>query len=133
MVLRLVHLRLGGRAAPLHLHVAGGLAAALGALLFAGAPSPSAAVLGVLLVSGLADPIVRVAATIWVDRRTSRPIRATVHSFLSQAEQGGEAACGLALGALAGLVAVPTVLMVSAALFVAAAAVAGATARRLLL
>jgi hypothetical protein len=42
----------------------------------------------VLLVAGIALPLTRTIGTIWVNRQTSGDVRATVHSFLAQAEYG---------------------------------------------
>jgi hypothetical protein len=50
-----------------------------------------------LLASGVAFSVTRVVSVIWVNRRTTSDIRATMHSFLSQAETVGEVVGGLAL------------------------------------
>jgi NAD(P)H-hydrate repair Nnr-like enzyme with NAD(P)H-hydrate dehydratase domain len=55
----------------------------------------------VLLVTGVAFSVTRAVSVIWVNRRTSSDVRATVHSFLSQAESTGEILAGFALAALA--------------------------------
>ena len=72
-----------------------------GLVLFANAPNIGTAVAGSLLVSGLAMPLSRTAAVIWVNRRTTAGVRATVHSLVSQAEQTGEIVFGLSLAGLA--------------------------------
>ncbi len=54
-----------------------------------------------LLASGVAFNVTRAVSVIWVNRRTTSDVRATVHSFLSQAECVGEIISGFALAALA--------------------------------
>ncbi len=51
-----------------------------------------------------------------MNRRTSSDIRATVHSFLSQAETAGEVAGGLALQATAQAAGMPATFIASGAL-----------------
>jgi hypothetical protein len=94
-----------------------------GLVVFAGAPDPRWAVAGTLLVSGVAHPgaVLRAVGEIWVNRRTTSDVRATVHSLLSQAEHVGEIAFGLLLAALAGT-AGPLASLVGAAVLVAVAA-----------
>jgi hypothetical protein len=55
----------------------------------------------VLLVSGIGYNVTRAVSVIWVNRRTPDAVRATVHSFLSQAETLGEIIGGGTLAALA--------------------------------
>jgi MFS family permease len=71
----------------------------------------------VLLVAGIAMPLTRTLATIWVNRQTSADVRATVHSFLAQAEYVGEIACGLAIAVIARLAGLSPALLTCAALF----------------
>jgi MFS family permease len=73
----------------------------LGLAVLALAPIALIGGVGVLLVSGLAASVSRPVSVIWVNRRTSSGVRATVHSFLSQAESVGEIAGGFLLAALA--------------------------------
>ena len=89
---------------------------ALGLVLFAHAPNTPSAVAGALLVSGIGLPISRLASTILINRRTTSDARATVHSFLSQAENIGEILCGLGLALIAGSTSVTVTLMGSALL-----------------
>ena len=62
----------------------------------------------------------RAVGTIWVNRRATGEVRATVHSFLAQTEYAGE----LSLGFCLGIVAQATTLTV--ALTAAGALIAGA-------
>jgi hypothetical protein len=100
-------------------------AGAAGFVVFAHAPDARWAVAGVVLASGVSHPgaVVRAVAEIWVNRRTTSHVRATVHSLLSQAEHLGEILFGLLLAALAGA-SVTASLVVAAALLTIAAAVA---------
>ncbi len=72
----------------------------LGLIVVASAPDAVIASVGVLLVTGVAFSVTRVVSVIWINRRTSSDVRATVHSFLSQAESIGEIVAGFALAAL---------------------------------
>jgi MFS transporter, DHA3 family, tetracycline resistance protein len=53
--------------------------------------------IGLLLASGVSFSVTRAVSVIWVNRRTTSDIRATIHSFLSQAETAGEIVGGLVL------------------------------------
>jgi hypothetical protein len=46
--------------------------------------------------------VVRVACVVWVKRRATSEVRATVHSPLSQAENAGEIIFGLTVAVVAG-------------------------------
>jgi MFS family permease len=74
---------------------------AVGLALLAFAPNALLAGLGVLLTRGIADSVARPISVIWVNRRTTSDVRATVHSFLSQAESAGEIIGGLVLAGIA--------------------------------
>jgi hypothetical protein len=99
-----------------------------GLLLFAHAPNVATAVAGVLLVSGITYPVIRSVGVIWVNRRATSAVRATVHSLLSQAEHVGEITFGFALAIVARTGSTTFALTGSAALF-ACAAVLVTTAR----
>ncbi len=64
----------------------------------------------------------RLVGTIWVNRRTASDVRATVHSFLAQAEYLGEIIVGFSLALLARATTV-TVALTGAAFVMVAAAV----------
>ena len=70
-------------------------------------------------------PLTRIIGTIWVNQRTSGPVRATVHSLLAQAEYLGVITCGLATGLLAAATTLPVALVSCAALFALTAALIG--------
>ncbi|MGH9085875.1 MAG: MFS transporter [Acidimicrobiales bacterium] len=124
IALRAVQQHIDGDGAPQRIHAAMCTVGAFGLVLFAHAPSASSAVVGAFLVSGIADPVTRVTTTVWVNRRATREVRATVHSFVSQAEHLGEVVLGLTLAGLASFASAPVALTGSAALIVAAGAVA---------
>jgi hypothetical protein len=92
-------------------------AGAVGAVGLAAAPEELSGSAAVLLVAGIALPLTRTTATIWVNRQTSGDVRATVHSFLAQAEYVGEIVCGLAIAGVARLAGLSPALGACGALF----------------
>lgn len=92
-------------------------AAAAGVALLALAPNLAWAVLAILVASGAALPLIRTVMTIWVNRRATSDVRATVHSFLAQAEYVGEIACTSALATVAGAAGLTGALLPAAGLF----------------
>ena len=90
----------------------------LGLIVLAEAPDALIGGAGVLLVSGIAFTVTRTVSVIWVNRRTTSDVRATVHSFLSQAESIGEIFGGFALAVIAGVAGMSITLLISAALIV---------------
>jgi hypothetical protein len=92
-------------------------AGAVGLIGLAGAPEEVSGSVAVLLVAGIALPLTRTIATIWVNRQTSGDVRATVHSFLAQAEYLGEIVCGLAVAVVARFAGLSVALVTSAGLF----------------
>lgn len=105
----------GDRAAPR----AYALAAILGVValtMVAHAPNQQIAIAGVLLVTSITFPVTRAVGVIWVNRRTTNDVRATVHSLLAQSESFGELICGFGLALVALASGIGTVLVASAAL-----------------
>jgi len=98
-----------------------------GVLLLAQMDLLALAGLGLILQGGFFVTTVPLVTT-WANTFASSENRATIHSFVGQAEAFGEIVGGLALGAVAQAFSVPTAMTVSAALFLGAAAVAS-TAR----
>jgi MFS family permease len=92
-------------------------AGAIGLIVLASAPEELTAGAAILLVSGLAIPLTRTLSTIWVNRQTSGDVRATVHSFLAQAEYLGEIFGGFAIVVVAQLAGLPPALVAGSALF----------------
>jgi hypothetical protein len=93
-------------------------AGVVGLIGLAAAPEEVSGSAAVLLVAGIAVPLTRTIGAIWVNRQTSSDVRATVHSFLAQAEYAGEIVCGLAIAGVARFAGLPLALVTCAALFV---------------
>lgn len=98
----------------------------LGLAVLALAPVALLGGLGVLLMRGIATTVTRPVSVIWVNRRTTSDVRATVHSFLSQAESIGEIIGGFVLAGLAQAHGISVTLWAAGALL----AVAGALVAR---
>jgi hypothetical protein len=92
-------------------------AGAVGAIGLAGAPEEASGSAAVLLVAGIALPLTRTIGTIWVNRQTSGDVRATVHSYLAQAEYIGEIVCGLTIAVIARFAGLSPALVTCGALF----------------
>ncbi len=122
ITLRFVEDRIECTGVAKRVYVAACVAAVAGLLVFTHAPNTASAVAGSLLVSGIGYPTTRVAGTIWVNRRTTSDVRATVHSLLSQSENAGEIIFGLALALIAGSTS-STVALTGCAVLLAGAAV----------
>ena len=80
------------------------------------APDSATGMAGVLLVGGIAWSVTRCVSVIWVNRRTTSDVRATLQSFLSQVEYLSEISLGLALGILAQATCIAVAMMGSCAL-----------------
>jgi len=122
VVLRVVEARIHGAGVARGMYVLCCTVGVGGMVLFAHAPDARYGMVAVLLVSGVSHPgaVVRAVGEIWVNRRTTSDVRATVHSLLSQAEHVGEVAFGLVLAWLAQATTV-TVSLTGAAIVLAAA------------
>lgn len=101
IALRLVEQRLAGEPPLRGLYAAAVILGVVGLILFGLAPNPMVAIAGVLVVHGIAWNLVRVIGVIWINRQVKSEVRATLQSFLSQAENVGEVTLGLGLGVLA--------------------------------
>ncbi|MFJ6573116.1 MFS transporter [Streptomyces sp. NPDC091292] len=102
-------------------------AGAFGLVVLAVAPDGVTAAAAVLLIAGTALPLTRTIGMIWVNQRTTGDVRATVHSFLAQAEYAGEILCGAALAGVAGAAGLPYALAACGALFGVTAWLIGAS------
>ncbi len=98
----IVEIRIGTEGASRWMYVGSCSLGVIGAVLLAVAPDDVTAASGVLLFNGIASPVTRSVGEILVNSRATSQVRATVHSFMSQAESGGEIMFGLSLGMLAG-------------------------------
>jgi MFS transporter, DHA3 family, tetracycline resistance protein len=129
--LRLVEARIDGPGVARRAYVFACLTGVAGLVVLACAPDALVGCIGVLLANGIAFTVTRAVSVIWVNQRTSSEVRATVHSFLSQAECAGEIASGIPLAGLAAIAGIPAALFASAALTASAGAAVARFRRRL--
>jgi MFS family permease len=101
LALRIVETRIDGAGAARRVYAAACFVGALGLIVQSNAPDDVTAMAGVLLVGGISFSVTRCVSVIWVNRRATSDVRATLHSFLAQAEYLGEISLGIALGSLA--------------------------------
>lgn len=123
VALRIVEARIAGVGVAKRAYVLACVVGSLGMLLFAHAPNTATAVAGALLVSGIADPVIRATGIIWVNRRATSAVRATVHSQLSLAENAGEIVFGVSLALVARSASAAVALTCAAALLAGAGVV----------
>jgi MFS family permease len=99
--LRIVESRIDGVGVARRAYAGASFVGALGLVVLALAPDDVTGMAGVLLVGGISLTVTRCVGVIWVNRRTTSDVRATVQSFLAQAEYLGEISLGIGLGILA--------------------------------
>jgi predicted MFS family arabinose efflux permease len=116
LALRIVEARIDGVGVARRMYAAACFIGALGLVLLGLAPDDAAGMAGVLLVGGIAWSVTRCVSVIWVNRRATSDVRATVQSFLAQAEYFGEIVLGIALGILAQATSIATAMIGGAAL-----------------
>jgi MFS family permease len=116
--LRIVQAHIDAASTALRGYVIACAAGAVGLIGLAVAPEELGGSAAVVLVAGIAVPMTRTLATIWVNRQTTGEVRATVHSFLAQAEYGGAILCGLAVAGIASFAGLSPALVTCALLFV---------------
>jgi len=95
---------------------------AAGLLLFALSPNYVFAMAGVIVVHGFAWNIARVISVIWINARSTSSARATIQSFLSQAENLGEVTIGFTLALVAEFAGIPLALIGATCIVVVAIA-----------
>lgn len=123
LALRFIESRVHAEGAPRRFYLYGAALAVVGTLVLAWAPNVWIGVAGAFVVRGLGWSIIPAVASIWVNRRTPSGVRATVQSFLGQAESVGEISGGIVLGAVAQWSSLPLALTGSAGLFLVAFAI----------
>lgn len=101
------------------------LTAVVGLLMLAHAPNQAAGIAGTVLVGGVAWTVINSVTSIWVNRRTTSDVRATVQSFLGQTESAGEISGGVVMAVLAQSTSITVALTASAGLLGVAATVIG--------
>jgi MFS family permease len=126
VALKLVEARVHDLPMARRTYVVACLAGAVGVAALAVVPEPVSGAAAVVLVASTVDPMTRTISTIWVNAQSSDAVRATVHSFLAQAEYVGEIACGAVIVVVAAVAGIPAALLCAGALF----AVTGLLARR---
>jgi MFS family permease len=122
VALRLVEARIEEAGAARRAYALGAMAGVAGLIMLGLAPDAVIGGLGLLLASGVADNVTRAVSVIWVNRRTTSDVRATVHSLLSQAETAGEIIGGFALLATAKAAGMSGAFIASSALIACVAA-----------
>jgi MFS family permease len=120
VALHIVEARIDGVGVARRVYAFACFAGALGLVVLAHAPDDVTGMMGVLLVGGVAWTVIRSVSVIWVNRRATSDVRATVQSFLGQVESMGEIGGGLALGVLAQASTITVALTCSCALVGAA-------------
>ena len=121
--LRVVEGRISGAGVARRTYVLSCLAGVVGLVALSYAPEAMSGAAGVLLVRGIAINVTRPVSVIWVNRRTTSDVRATLQSFLGQAESTGEILGGFGLAAVAGSAGIRATLLAAAALIACAGAV----------
>jgi MFS family permease len=121
LALRFVEARIEGNGAPRRLYVASVGLAVIGTLVMAAAPEVLSGLAGTFVTRGIAWAVIPVVAATWVNQRATSDVRATVQSFLGQAESIGEISGGITLGAAAQASGIPLAFTLSASLFALAA------------
>jgi predicted MFS family arabinose efflux permease len=101
IALRIVETRIDGVGVARRAYALTCFVGMLGLVMLASAPNALTGSVGVLLWAGIASNVTRAVSVIWVNRRTTSDVRATMHSFLSQAETVGKSLGGVSLALLA--------------------------------
>jgi MFS family permease len=101
IALRIVEARIDGIGVARRAYAAACFVGAIGLIVLAHAPDDVSGMVGVLLVGGVCWTVIRSVSVIWVNRRATSDVRATVQSFLGQVESMGEILGGLTLGVVA--------------------------------
>jgi len=116
LALRIVEARIHGVGVARRMYAATCFVGAIGLIVLAHAPNDVAGMAGVLLVGGVSWTVIRAVSVIWVNRRATSDVRATVQSFLGQVESIGEIMGGLVMGILAQATSITVALTCSAAM-----------------
>ena len=125
VALRIVEARINREGAPRLALLVACLAGAVGMVMLAHAPNEVAGIAGTVLVGGVAWTVLRAVSSIWVNRRTTSDVRATVQSFLGQTESVGEIAGGVVMAIVAQAASITVALTASAGLLLLAGVVVG--------
>lgn len=121
LMLRWAETRVGDDGSPMRFYAAAAALSTVSALLLAATPEIIGGLAAVFLLRGIGLQVAPVMASIRANRRATSEVRATVQSFLGQAEAFGQIGGGVALGVVAQQAGVPPALVVAAAVFGVAA------------
>ncbi len=116
LALRIVEARIDGVGVARRVYAAACFIGAIGLLVLVAAPGFLIGSAGVLLVGGVGLTVTRAVGVIWVNRRTTSDVRATMQSMLAQAEYSGEILFGITLGAIAQVTSISLAFTCSAAI-----------------
>ena len=116
IALHLVQARIDGVGLARRMYMLACFIGGLGLLVLAEAPNALIGGAGVLLVSGITINVTRIVGAIWVNKRTSSAVRATVRSFLDLAEAIGQICGGFTLVLIAGAAGMLMTLLTAAVL-----------------
>jgi MFS family permease len=120
LTLRIVEARIDGASVARRMYAAACFVGVVGLIALAAAPGYLVGSAGVLLVGGIALTVTRAVGVIWVNRRTTSDVRATMQSMLAQAEYSGEILLGVTLGAIAQFTTISIAFACSASIFACA-------------
>lgn len=123
--LRIVEARIEGIGAAQWMYAIACGIGAVGLAVITVAPDAATGMAGALLVGGIALSVTRTVGVIWVNRRTTSDVRATVQSLLAQAEYCGEIFLGLTLAVLAQTSSIATAMLGSCLLVAGAGVLVG--------
>lgn len=101
LALRVVENRIEGVGSARRLYALACAIGTFGLALLAFAPDGVTGSAGILIVGGIGMTVTRAVGVIWVNRRATSEVRATMQSFLGQAEYFGEIMFGVSFGILA--------------------------------
>jgi predicted MFS family arabinose efflux permease len=116
IALHVVERRIEGIGVARRVYAAACFVGAAGLVTLAHAPNDVVGMAGVFAVGGISWTVIRSVSVIWVNRRATSDVRATVQSFLGQVESIGEILGGLAMAVLAQATSITVALTGSCAL-----------------
>lgn len=101
VALRVIEERIDGPGVARRTYMMSSFLGTIGLIVLAIAPGALIGSIGVLLWNGIAANVTRAISVVWVNWRATSDVRATVLSFLTQAETVGKSVSGLALAFVA--------------------------------
>lgn len=116
VALRIVEARIDGVGVARSMYALTCFIGVFGLIVLAFAPDAIIGSVGILLVSGIAFNVTRTVSVIWVNWRITSNVRATILSFLDQAEAIGEICGGFVLAIIAGIASISITILTATAL-----------------